>query len=104
MEEGLPAVEIHRSGQAPAPAEAPRGRGCAADDPSLPSRLPGVQGGEKSERLCVPVAEARVQRAGRGLGGGTASRPGLDLAKLPLHLSVHGLRKRCLPLTELILA
>lgn len=32
-------------------------------------------------------------QTGFGREGGTARRPGLDLAKLPLHLSVHGLRK-----------
>lgn len=31
--------------------------------------VPPVQGGEKSERLFLPAAEAQVQCAGRGLGG-----------------------------------
>ena len=32
-------------------------------------QVPQIQGGKKSERLFLPVAEARVQRAKRGLGG-----------------------------------
>lgn len=63
---------------------------------------PQVQRGKKSERLSLQVAEAGVQRAeGVWEGGWTSQRPVLALAKLPLHLSVHGLRRRCLPLTEL---
>lgn len=63
---------------------------------------PQVQRGRKSERLSLQVAEAGVQRAeGVWEGGWTSQRPVLALAKLPLHLSVHGLRRRCLPLTEL---
>lgn len=63
---------------------------------------PQVQRGRKSERLSLQVAEAGVQRAEGVWGGGwTSQRPVLALAKLPLHLSVHGLRRRCLPLTEL---
>lgn len=51
------------------------------------------------------AAPAARLSAGTGWGGRAgATGLGSDLAKLPLHLSVHGLQKRCLPLTELIFA
>lgn len=69
--------------------------------PQAPGNATGSER-EEIERLSLQIAEAGVQRAeGVWVGGWTSQRPVLALAKLPLHLSVHGLRRRCLPLTEL---
>lgn len=73
---------------------------------SLSCRVP-LRGAACSGALRVMPGAAPAARlsAGAGWGGWAgATRLGLDLAKLPLHLSVHGLQKRRLPLTELIFA
>lgn len=90
MEEELSALQIHLSKRVSCAGgeswgSGAEGRGLQQPSPSLPGARAGAglvfrhrwgQGGEKSERLFLQVAQAGVQRAKQELGGGEDSPKG----------------------------